>query len=139
MATSNTIFRELLVDDLEPRVLAARNKVEISQDTLERAESLLDGKQLNSSQRAAALGSLTSRTCTIQGPPGTGKTTTCVRIVELNKDIMAKEDPRILVSAHTNSAVDELGARMVKYGLPAGRFGHARKVADAARVNLMLS
>ncbi|CAA9987685.1 regulator of nonsense transcripts, putative [Plasmodium knowlesi strain H] len=69
---------------------------------------------LNHSQIDAIKKSLVSPLSLIQGPPGTGKTLTCATLVyHLSKTKMGK----VLVTAPSNVAVDQLSVRIHKTGL----------------------
>ncbi|KAK4384725.1 DNA-binding protein SMUBP-2 [Sesamum angolense] len=85
---------------------------------------LLDTKFYDSSQqRAIALGLNKKRpVLIIQGPPGTGKTGVLKQLISL----VVKQGERVLVTAPTNAAVDnmveklsEIGANIVRVGNPA--------------------
>ncbi|KAL0313745.1 UNVERIFIED_CONTAM: DNA-binding protein SMUBP-2 [Sesamum calycinum] len=85
---------------------------------------LIDTKFYDSSQqRAIALGLNKKRpVLIIQGPPGTGKTGVLKQLISL----VVKQGERVLVTAPTNAAVDnmveklsEIGANIVRVGNPA--------------------
>lgn len=84
-------------------------------------------KKLNDSQKNAvryALGK--GRVVSIQGPPGTGKTTTLVEsILQL---VVA--DKKIIASAPSNTAVDNLAKRLISNGLKVVRLGNTAKIDD---------
>ncbi|MCJ8288747.1 MAG: AAA family ATPase [Crocinitomicaceae bacterium] len=81
--------------------------------------------QLNDSQRAAVNGMLVSDGLTIlHGPPGTGKTTTLIEgILQL-----IKVGKRILVTAPSNAAVDNVAKGLLNYGVNILRVGNTSKV-----------
>lgn len=84
--------------------------------------------QLNESQRDAVSGMLSNDGLTIlHGPPGTGKTTTLIEgIVQLIKD-----GKRILVTAPSNAAVDNVAKGLLSYKVNILRVGNTVKVDDA--------
>ncbi len=84
--------------------------------------------RLNDSQRAAVSGMLESEGLTVlHGPPGTGKTTTLIEgILQLIKD-----GKRILVTAPSNAAVDNVAKGLLNFGVNILRVGNTSKV-DAA-------
>ncbi|KAI4189557.1 MAG: hypothetical protein LQ348_003777 [Seirophora lacunosa] len=63
----------------------------------------LDASQLNALRRV-----LTKELAIIQGPPGTGKTHVSVLALKVLLQNKRHEDPPIIVSAHTNHALDQL-------------------------------
>lgn len=84
--------------------------------------------KLNESQRAAVNGMVESEGLTIlHGPPGTGKTTTLIEgILQLIRD-----GKRILVSAPSNAAVDNVAKGLLNFGVNILRVGNTSKVDDA--------
>ncbi|NPB06757.1 MAG: IGHMBP2 family helicase [Aquificae bacterium] len=65
----------------------------------------------------------------VHGPPGTGKTTT---LVELIKRAVERGE-RVLATADSNAAVDNLLERLVREGVPAVRVGSPVRVLPAVR------
>ena len=63
---------------------------------------------LDPSQWEALRHILTKRLAIIQGPPGTGKTHVSVTALKLLLENRKPEDPPIIVTAHTNHALDQL-------------------------------
>jgi len=84
-------------------------------------------KQLNQSQKEAVNAILHNENITIvHGPPGTGKTTTLIEaIMQL---IQAGE--KILVSAPSNAAVDNISKGLIKERVKLLRVGNASKVDE---------
>lgn len=83
---------------------------------------------LNDSQREAVAAALASRdVALIHGPPGTGKTRTLVEIIG---QMVARGD-RVLATAASNTAVDNLAERLIAAGLDVVRLGHPARI-DAA-------
>ena len=67
------------------------------------APSALDASQLSALHRV-----LSKRVAIIQGPPGTGKTHVSVVALQTLQANMTSEEPPIIVSAHTNHALDQI-------------------------------
>jgi ATP-dependent RNA/DNA helicase IGHMBP2 len=84
-------------------------------------------QQLNASQRRAVSAILQNKNITIvHGPPGTGKTTTLTEaIVQL-----VKEGEKVLVSAPSNTAVDNIAKGLIHKGLQLLRVGNTSKVDE---------
>lgn len=89
--------------------------------------SFFDPK-LDDTQRDAVAHALAAKdVALIHGPPGTGKTRTLVEVV---RQALARGD-RVLVSAASNAAVDNLGERLVQAGVLVVRLGHPARVSPA--------
>ena len=84
-------------------------------------------QQLNKSQQQAVTAILQNEDITIvHGPPGTGKTTTLTEaIVQL-----VKAGEKILVSAPSNTAVDNIAKGLIRKGLQVLRVGNTSKVDE---------
>jgi ATP-dependent RNA/DNA helicase IGHMBP2 len=96
-------------------------------DALATAPTALDAG-LNPPQLAAVARSLAARdVALVHGPPGTGKTRTLVEIV---RQLVARGE-RVLATAASNAAVDNLAARLVDAGVPLVRLGHPARVDPA--------
>lgn len=63
----------------------------------------------------------------IHGPPGTGKTTTLVACVEA----ILEDEPRVLVCAPSNAAVDLLTLKLAEAGRKVIRLGHPARLQEA--------
>ncbi len=63
----------------------------------------------------------------IWGPPGTGKTRTLVEVVRQR----VARGQRVLCTAPSNTAVDNLGVRLAEAGVKAVRLGHPARVSPA--------
>lgn len=86
-------------------------------------------QQLNDSQKSAVTESLKSQSCfLIHGPPGTGKTTTLVEAIIQH----AQFGQRLLATADSNTAVDNLVEKLNHQGCKVIRLG------NPARINLDL-
>ncbi|RJS71285.1 IGHMBP2 family helicase [Methanophagales archaeon] len=87
-------------------------------------------ESLNNSQREAVRKSLAARDFfLIHGPPGTGKTITCVEVISQ----LVSRGYRVLATADSNIAVDNLVERLDKAGLDVVRIGHPARVIPALR------
>lgn len=81
--------------------------------------------QLNSVQRCAVLKALTCENyMLIKGLPGTGKTQTLVALIQLLM-IMKKS---VVITSHTNSAVDNILLRLMDRGISFMRLGSATRI-----------
>ena len=86
---------------------------------------VFQNQDLDSSQRAAVEFCLKQRELGIvHGPPGTGKTTT---VVEIIRAAVASGD-KVLVTAPSNVAVDNLVERLARAGVKVVRLGHPARV-----------
>src|SRR5204862_88963 len=65
----------------------------------------------------------------VHGPPGTGKTTVLVELIRR----AAARGEKVVASAPSNLAVDNLVARLVAAGIDAVRVGHPARVFRAVR------
>ena len=91
-------------------------------------EPQLFDRGLNASQRAAVSFALEApQLALIHGPPGTGKTRT---LIELIRQALARGE-RILVSAASHAAVDNLAERLIACGVSVLRLGHPARVSAA--------
>ncbi len=89
-----------------------------------------DGIALNQSQREAIAFALSAKDFAIlHGPPGTGKTTT---VAELIRQATMRGD-KVLASAPSNLAVDNLLERLLRVGVRAVRLGHPARVSPELR------
>jgi predicted DNA helicase len=85
-------------------------------------------QRLNQSQQQAVKAILQNEQITIvHGPPGTGKTTTLIEaIIQLIKD-----GEKVLVSAPSNTAVDNIAKGLIQQGVNVLRVGNASKADEA--------
>ncbi len=85
-------------------------------------------KHLNESQRLAVTAIAQNEQLTIvHGPPGTGKTTTLIEaIVQL-----IRNNEKVLVSAPSNTAVDNIAKGLIQQGVKLLRVGNASKTDEA--------
>ena len=100
---------------------------EPSGKTINEDEVTFINQQLNESQKTAVKSILKNDDVIIvHGPPGTGKTTTLVEaIVQL-----VKADEKVLVSAPSNTAVDNIAKGLIRKGLQVLRVGNISKVDE---------
>lgn len=90
----------------------------------------VDIPALNASQAEAVRFALAAKdVAVIHGPPGTGKTTT---VVELIRQAVARGE-RVLATAASNHAVDNLLEKLLAAGEHAVRVGHPARVDPALR------
>ncbi len=83
---------------------------------------------LDDSQRDAIRHALGARTVAlVHGPPGTGKTTA---LVEFIRQVTSRGE-RVLATAPSNVAVDNVAERLAAAGLRIVRLGHPARVSDA--------
>ena len=85
-------------------------------------------KNLNESQQQAVAAIIQNENiCIVHGPPGTGKTTTLIEaIVQL-----IKAGEKVLVSAPSNTAVDNIAKGLIAAGVNVLRVGNLSKVDEA--------
>ncbi len=83
-------------------------------------DTALNGPQ----QEAVHFAMSTTPVALVFGPPGTGKTRTLVEIVRQHR----RAGRRVLVSAASNAAVDNLAERLIAHGVDVTRIGHPARV-----------
>lgn len=90
---------------------------------------LVDKEKFDNSQlKAIALGLNKKRPLlVIQGPPGTGKTGLLTEVISL----AVKHGERVLVTASTNAAVDNMVERLTNIGLNIVRFGNPARISPS--------
>lgn len=88
---------------------------------------VFNNQYLNKSQQQAVVAITQNENITIvHGPPGTGKTTTLIEaIVQL-----IKKGEKVLVSAPSNTAVDNIAKGLLKQGIEVLRVGNTSKVDE---------
>ncbi len=90
----------------------------------------LFNKQLNHYQQEAVLKSLRAQDVALShGPPGTGKTTVLVEVVRQ----AVAQGARVLASAPSNIAVDNMLEKMLDIELKVVRMGHPARILDSLR------
>lgn len=86
-----------------------------------------DNLDLNESQKNAVIGIVQNKNLTlVHGPPGTGKTTTLIESITQ----LVRQKKRVLVSASSNTAVDNLAKGLLTKELNILRVGNTLKVDD---------
>jgi ATP-dependent RNA/DNA helicase IGHMBP2 len=84
--------------------------------------------ELNPPQRDAVAAALAAAdVALIHGPPGTGKTRTLVEVIAQ----MVARGQRVLATAASNTAVDNLAERLLAAGVDTIRLGHPARIAPA--------
>lgn len=93
----------------------------------EKENQLFEHKTLNLSQQRAVGAILSNElTTVIQGPPGTGKTHTLAIAIEE----LVKRGKKVLITAPSNTAVDNLCRKIAASGISLLRVGNNEKVAS---------
>ncbi len=88
--------------------------------------SFSNGRLNESQQSAISAISAGEQVTIVHGPPGTGKTTTLIEAIFQ----LVKAGEKLLVSAPSNTAVDNITKGLVKQGLKVLRVGNASKVDE---------
>ena len=112
------------------RLLVSPEDFQAPEIDTEEAADLDLNRALNRSQKTAVLGAINlepGEVLLVQGPPGTGKTTSIVETVRLL--LQVEPGLRVLVTSHSNTAVDSAQERLTGLGLEIVR------VADPAKVD----
>ncbi len=136
--TRTTSIMKKVLNDLELNKLLFRlfeklhdenNKIELpelqTRDPLEQI-SFADQKLNPSQQQAVKAVAEGSPMIVIHGPPGTGKTTTLVEAILQ----LVKAGEKILVSAPSNTAVDNISKGLIARGIKLLRVGNTSKVDE---------
>ncbi|MEO8771945.1 MAG: AAA domain-containing protein [Ferruginibacter sp.] len=114
---------------LYPLFQQLHGEAEIITDLKQTTGSLtFSNKRLNDSQQKAVTAITQNETIVIvHGPPGTGKTTTLIEsIVQLIKD-----GEKVLVTAPSNTAVDNIAQGLINQSVKVLRVGNTSKVNEA--------
>jgi len=99
----------------------------IAAETESNTSITFQNKSLNNSQQKAVIAIIQNKDITIvHGPPGTGKTTTLIEaIIQL-----IKAGEKILVSAPSNTAVDNIAKGLLAKGVHLLRIGNTSKIDE---------
>jgi ATP-dependent RNA/DNA helicase IGHMBP2 len=93
----------------------------------EKLDLLFFNKKLNASQQTAVNAIVQNQDLLIvHGPPGTGKTTTLIEAIQQ----LIKKGKKILVSAPSNTAVDNIAIGLLQQGVKILRIGNTSKVHE---------
>ncbi|MBC7934847.1 MAG: AAA family ATPase [Rhizobacter sp.] len=104
------------------------NSIELNNDLPQLPSLAAEGPGLNESQQQAITAIIQNEEMTIvHGPPGTGKTTT---LIEAIQQLTAKGE-KIMVSAPSNAAVDNICKGLLNKGVKLLRVGNSGKVDEA--------
>jgi ATP-dependent RNA/DNA helicase IGHMBP2 len=114
--------RYRLFEQLHGELPVEKNNIDIAVDTLS-----FQNKNLNTSQQQAVTAITQNAELTIvHGPPGTGKTTTLVEAITQ----LVKAGEKVLVSAPSNTAVDNIAKGLIARNLTLLRIGNTSKVDE---------
>ncbi len=114
-------LREIFMGDVAPEQLESEDS---------RQELSFFNERLNKYQQEAVRKALAARdVALVHGPPGTGKTTVLVEIIRQ----AVAGGARVLASAPSNIAVDNMLEKLLDAGLNAVRMGHPARILDSLR------
>ena len=98
-----------------------------SSNSARSAPILYRNKYLDDSQKSAVQFALEQKElAVIHGPPGTGKTTTLLEIIEQT----VRRGEKVLVTAASHVAVDNIGEKLARDGLNILRIGHPARITS---------
>ena len=102
-------------------IVLGKKEPEISEEDIEQ----FFNKNLNKYQREAVKRALASKELfLIHGPPGTGKTTTLIEVILQS----LKKGEKILATADSNTAVDNIVEGLIKFNVNVVRIGHPARL-----------
>ena len=103
------------------------DEVEGNGKSVDALEIIFGNQQLNDSQRRAIKAILQNENIAIiHGPPGTGKTTTLVEAIFQ----LIKAGKKVLVSAPSNTAVDNIAKGLIRSNISILRLGNTSKIDE---------
>ncbi len=104
----------------DEKIVLGRKKPHLCEEEIE-----LTNKKLNQFQREAVKRAVCSKELfLIHGPPGTGKTTTLIEVIIQH----IKKSYRILATADSNTAVDNIVEGLIRNGVDVVRIGHPARL-----------
>ena len=115
----------------------------VEQDSLRNVDMLRnwpswEQSELDESQMSAMRNILTKPVSIIQGPPGTGKTYVSIQALKIMMSHMKSGDPPIIITCHTNHALDQLLGHVAEFESEFARVGGRSEDKDKiARRNIM--
>ena len=102
--------------------------IHIEQPDIKNTSLTYSNNRLNESQQQAVMAITQNESiCIVHGPPGTGKTTTLIEAVYQ----LVKDGEKVLVSAPSNTAVDNIAKGLLAKQLNILRVGNASKTDEA--------
>jgi ATP-dependent RNA/DNA helicase IGHMBP2 len=108
--------------------LHGNTSIHIEQPDVRSTLLTYSNSRLNESQQQAVIAITQNESITIvHGPPGTGKTTTLIEAIYQ----LVKDDEKVLVSAPSNTAVDNIAKGLLLKGINILRVGNATKTDEA--------
>lgn len=109
--------REVIIDKDSPKLLPVASRTEAKD---------IRNPSLNSKQKEAVLSVMNAEDyALILGTPGSGKSTVIVEIIKL----LVEKGQSVLVTSHTNSAVDNILTRLIDENVDFVRIGNAKSVS----------
>ncbi len=133
--TRTTSIMKKVLNDLENNKPLFKLFEQLHDDGVEAKQSLsfnilttdFNNKKLNDSQQQAVAAIVQNEEITIvHGPPGTGKTTTLIEAIQQ----LIKAGEKVLVSAPSNAAVDNIAKGLIEKGIKLLRIGNTSKVDE---------
>ncbi|HOZ78045.1 MAG TPA: AAA domain-containing protein [Ferruginibacter sp.] len=108
--------------------LHGNTSIPIEQAAEQNSTLTFSNSRLNESQQVAVNAITQNKLiCIVHGPPGTGKTTTLIEAIHQ----LVKKDEKVLVSAPSNTAVDNIAKGLLLKGMNILRVGNATKTDEA--------
>ncbi|KAK4185743.1 putative helicase [Podospora australis] len=125
------------VSNTSQTVQAFKSKLATHNLLTQEFPDLQDTSELDESQLEGLRRMLTNELAIVQGPPGTGKTFTSIKFLEVAVANQRKYGgPPIIVSAHTNHALDQLLAHCLHLNMEVLRVGGQTKSEELRHFTL---